>query len=162
MYVHPIHSLHPSILTNPTPDIDNSSLKLPRLASLLSNPSSEIGFIDVTMSGPSHGATEAAPAVAAIIDQQERSLLRELIGDGKTPEGGGRPEAEEEQEGGEEDDESEPSELKSEERRKKKEKDTGRPAFARAAPRPRKQESSQGFFQHKNNKRGDDIFDTPT
>jgi hypothetical protein len=46
------------------------------------------------MPGPEDGSTEAAPVVAANIDQSQSDLTRKLAGNGETPKGEASEEAE--------------------------------------------------------------------
>jgi len=115
------------------------------------------------MTGGAGKSTEAAPVVAASIDQSESSLLRELVGD---------EEALREVEMGD-DSGSELTELESSLGGEMKEeewegKNRGRPNFRRAAPGAQRQQSTQEFFRRGNlnghgNDDGDEdnIFATP-
>jgi len=111
------------------------------------------------MSAEAIGPNEAAPVVAARIDQSESSLLRELVGD---------EEALREVEMGD-DSGSELTELESSvgeamevEEEEWEGKNRGRPNFRRAAPGAQRQQSMQEFFRHGNTYgHDDDIFWTP-
>jgi len=43
----------------------------------------QLSFTDITMSGPEDKSTDSAPVAPANIGQGEKSLLRDLVGDGK-------------------------------------------------------------------------------
>jgi len=111
------------------------------------------------MTGGAGESTEAAPVVAASIDQSESALLRELVG-----ESGSYREAEIEGAS------SELSELESGAEEEEEKKGSRRPNFVRAATgADRRVESSQDFFRHGNKNRSEpsgmetdnDYFATP-
>jgi len=79
------------------PNIPNASLETPSFPSdtkMLAH----VDFMDPTISGEGTGWTKAAQVVAVSIEQNESSLLRELIGDTETAEGEGVQQEEEESE----------------------------------------------------------------
>jgi hypothetical protein len=111
------------------------------------------------MSAEATKPNEAAPVVAARIDQSESTLLRELVRD---------KEALREVEMGD-DSGSEHTELESSmggamevEEEEWERKNRGRPNFRRAAPGAQRQQSTQEFFRRGNTYGHDDnIFSTP-